>query len=216
MSRTERGQQLLDVAELVFGEHGYRGTSMDDIAHRAGVSKPILYDHYGSKEGLLAALVERAGEQLQVVVVSAATSASDRESALAAGIRSYFSFVEEHSPAWYVVAVEGPGTAARPALENLRAALARLVADLVVAELPTLDSVDARLYAEMLTGACERLAIYAQVDVDQGGGFVRGRPTLDVETLTARVMDVFWVGAASVVAGRRWIPPNDRPPRSRS
>jgi AcrR family transcriptional regulator len=183
---------------------------MDDIAGRAGITKPILYDHYGSKEGLLTALVERAGEQLQSVVVRAATSAPDRETALAAGIRSYFSFVEEHSPAWYVVAVEAPGTAARPALEGVRASLARLVADLVLAELPALERMDAHLYAEMLTGACERLAIHAQVDADQLRAIDDGSPTLDIETLTARVMDVFWVGASSVIAGRRWVSPADR------
>ena len=60
MARADRRDQLLDTAQEVFVERGYGPTSMDDVAEAAGVTKPVLYDHFGSKDGLLAAVVERA------------------------------------------------------------------------------------------------------------------------------------------------------------
>ena len=56
MSRAEREAQLIEVAERTFSERGFKGVSMDEIAERAQISKPVLYDHFGSKDGLLAAV----------------------------------------------------------------------------------------------------------------------------------------------------------------
>ena len=64
MSRAAREQQMLDVAEEVFGERGYQATSMDEIAERCGVSKPMLYEYFGSKDGLLVACVSRSKAEL--------------------------------------------------------------------------------------------------------------------------------------------------------
>lgn len=59
MTGTERRQQLLDVAKSVFAEKGFEGASIEEIAHRADVSKPIVYEHFGGKEGLYAVVVDR-------------------------------------------------------------------------------------------------------------------------------------------------------------
>ena len=59
MPRAEREQQILEVAEEVFAGDGYQATSMDDIAQRVGLSKPMLYEYFGSKEGLLLACLEK-------------------------------------------------------------------------------------------------------------------------------------------------------------
>ncbi|HEY2101407.1 MAG TPA: helix-turn-helix domain-containing protein, partial [Pseudonocardia sp.] len=53
VSRAERERQILDAASAVFAERGYQAASMDAVAERVGVTKPVLYDHFGSKEGLL-------------------------------------------------------------------------------------------------------------------------------------------------------------------
>src|SRR6266545_370487 len=57
MSRADRERQMLAVAEQVFAERGYRAASMDDIAERVGVSKPMLYEYFGSKDGLMRATI---------------------------------------------------------------------------------------------------------------------------------------------------------------
>ncbi len=59
MTGKERRQQLLDVARALFAEKGFDGTSVEEIAHRANVSKPVVYEHFGGKEGIYAVVVDR-------------------------------------------------------------------------------------------------------------------------------------------------------------
>jgi AcrR family transcriptional regulator len=64
MRGPERKAQLLAVARKVFGRHGFHEVSMDDVAREAGVTKPILYDHFASKEALYLALLDADADQL--------------------------------------------------------------------------------------------------------------------------------------------------------
>src|SRR5262245_63569588 len=59
MTGTERRHQLIDIARSLFAERGYEGTSIEEIALRANVSKPVVYEHFGGKEGLYAVVVDR-------------------------------------------------------------------------------------------------------------------------------------------------------------
>src|SRR4051794_4592033 len=61
LPRAEREKQMLEVAARLFGQQGYDATSMDDIASACGVTKPMLYQYFGSKEGLYQTLLARAG-----------------------------------------------------------------------------------------------------------------------------------------------------------
>lgn len=64
MTGKERRQQLLDVARELFAEKGFDGTSIEEIAHRATVSKPVVYEHFGGKEGIYAVVVDREMQAL--------------------------------------------------------------------------------------------------------------------------------------------------------
>jgi AcrR family transcriptional regulator len=64
MTGQERRQQLLDVGRRLFAERGFEGTSIEEIAAQAGVSKPVVYEHFGGKEGLYAVVVDREVERL--------------------------------------------------------------------------------------------------------------------------------------------------------
>ncbi len=64
MTGKERRQQLLDVARALFAEKGYDGASVEEIAHRANVSKPVVYEHFGGKEGIYAVVVDREMQAL--------------------------------------------------------------------------------------------------------------------------------------------------------
>src|SRR6202011_2554417 len=64
MTGAERRYQLIDVARTLFAERGYEGTSIEEIAQRANVSKPVVYEHFGGKEGLYAVVVDREVERL--------------------------------------------------------------------------------------------------------------------------------------------------------
>ncbi len=64
MTGKERRQQLLDIGRRLFAERGFEGTSIEEVAAQAGVSKPVVYEHFGGKEGLYAVVVDREVERL--------------------------------------------------------------------------------------------------------------------------------------------------------
>ena len=75
--RAAREREILDAAERIFGERGYQGTSMDEIAAAVGVSKPLVYQYYGSKDGLFRACLSRLRAQLLDAVSDAVLGAKD-------------------------------------------------------------------------------------------------------------------------------------------
>jgi len=70
MTGQERRQQLLDIGRRLFAERGFEGTSIEEIAAQAGVSKPVVYEHFGGKEGLYAVVVDREVERLTEITMS--------------------------------------------------------------------------------------------------------------------------------------------------
>lgn len=73
MTGKQRREQLLEIGRTVFAERGYDGTSVEEIAERAGVSKPVVYEHFGGKEGLYAVVVDREMQLLLDMVTGALT-----------------------------------------------------------------------------------------------------------------------------------------------
>ena len=196
LSRVDRGQQLLDVAERVFAERGFQSASMEEIAERAGVTKPVLYDHFKSKDGLLGAVILRAGADLRGSLEAAVAEATSPDDALARGLRTYFSFIESHATSWVMLLTEGAATAAGiTALETLRREQVNFIAGLIAAEMPVSDREASVVYAQAVIGACERLAFCRQ-----------GDPSLDPATVTARLMDLLWLGLNALRSGWRWAP----------
>jgi AcrR family transcriptional regulator len=102
MPRSAREQLILRVAGQVFAAGGYERASMDRIAALAGVSKPMLYAYFGSKEGLYLAYIERTGGELVQRLVSA-DRADGAKGRLRAVINEFLAFVEEHSDGWTVL-----------------------------------------------------------------------------------------------------------------
>jgi len=79
MTGKERREQLLDVARALFAEKGFEVTSVEEIAHRAGVSKPVVYEHFGGKEGIYAVVVDREMEYLMDHIVNALSGGHPKE-----------------------------------------------------------------------------------------------------------------------------------------
>jgi AcrR family transcriptional regulator len=112
--RELRKAQVLELAEELFSERGFQGASMDELASRAGVSKPVIYDLVGNKEALFRACVGRAAQELAEVTASALLAGTTPEEQLRAGSLAFFEFVAERRPTWEVLfAGSGPfaGTA---------------------------------------------------------------------------------------------------------
>jgi AcrR family transcriptional regulator len=115
MPRERREQLILDVAGAVFARQGYHPASMDEIAELAGVSKPLVYSYFGSKEGLYLAYIERAGTELLDRLQDAAPR--DGVVGLRARITEFLAFVEEHGDGWKVLFGEVAST--RPFAERV-------------------------------------------------------------------------------------------------
>lgn len=92
----ERRQQLLEVALEVFSRRGFHQTSMNDIADAAGVTKPVLYQHFGSKRDLFLELLREVGGRLREQVGKATAEAAGPRQQVENGMRAYFRWVEEH------------------------------------------------------------------------------------------------------------------------
>ncbi|HXV94813.1 MAG TPA: TetR/AcrR family transcriptional regulator [Pseudonocardia sp.] len=157
-ARAERARQILDAAVAVFTERGYHGASMDAVAERVGVTKPVLYTHFGSKDGLLMACIARARAELLELTAAAAARADGPEDALRRSIRAFFDHLDATGPVWMLVYAQVGG--AGEALEAVRAQQTDLVTRLLAAHAPGLAPRRLEAWAQMIVGACERLAVW--------------------------------------------------------
>ena len=95
LPRRERRAQLLDAARQVFVTQGYHAAAMDDIADQAGVSKPVLYQHFPGKQELYLALLDEGVDALVSSVQEALASTDDNRERVEAAIHAYFDFVDD-------------------------------------------------------------------------------------------------------------------------
>jgi AcrR family transcriptional regulator len=93
LSADARREQILDVAIDVFGRSGYFGASMNDIADAAGVTKPVLYQHFDSKSDLYSALLEEVGNRMLEAIAKATTNSTDGKEQTELGFQAYFRWV---------------------------------------------------------------------------------------------------------------------------
>ncbi len=194
MSRDERSRQLLDVAEAMFAERATTAVTMDEIAERAGVTKPVLYDHFGSKSGLLAACIARARLELQRSTEEAVAAGETGADALYRGLHAFFAFVQDHAPTWAVLVAESQLDAEAAAeVERVRTGQAAYLADLLAEGLPDCPPSTAAAYAEIVIGASERLASWWQ-----------RHPELSLDDVTSAQMDLTWLGLAARQEGLVW------------
>ena len=107
MTGKERRQQLLDVGRQLFAERGFDGTSVEEVAARAGVSKPVVYEHFGGKEGLYAVVVDREVQHLLDAFIEALTGDSPRL-LLEQACLVLLTYVEEQGDGFRILVRESP------------------------------------------------------------------------------------------------------------
>jgi AcrR family transcriptional regulator len=133
-----RRRQLLDVAVPVFAARGFHGTSMEDVAEAAGVTKPVLYQHFSSKRELYQALLDDVGSRLVDEVTGAVRGAAGPRAQVEAGFSAYFSFVALQSHSFRLLF--GGGGARRDeefadSVRQVEDRMATAIADLIEADL---------------------------------------------------------------------------------
>ncbi len=144
---------MLQAAGEAFATHGFHGSSMDEIAGAAGITKPMLYRYFGSKEGLYAAYLRITGEELIEGMRTAETRGLSPQARLRAGLLAFLTYVGEHRAGWTVL--HGETTA--PADAQVAGEVAELRRRIVSMN-TTVFGDDA--FAHAFTGAAESLATW--------------------------------------------------------
>jgi AcrR family transcriptional regulator len=107
MTGSQRREQLLEVGRSVFAERAYDGASIEEIAAKAGVSKPVVYEHFGGKEGLYAVVVDREVSRLLETILATLEASNPRELLERAAL-ALLEYVEEHTDGFRILVRESP------------------------------------------------------------------------------------------------------------
>ncbi len=164
LAREDRMEQTLTVARSLFAEHGYASVTMEMVAAKVGVTKPLLYNYFGNKEHLYIACMERAGDALSATVAAAVATTETPEQALRAGVRSFFAFLDSDRAAWAVLFDEtlprGGDIAERVA--EYRGRILEIVSVAMLEQIPPrrqrAAQVEVEALSEAVLGAAEALA----------------------------------------------------------
>ena len=173
---------MVAAAERLFSERGYHGVSMDAIAAASGISKPMLYEYFGSKEGLLLACVQRARGRLFEELAAAVRAADAPERALRAGIEAFLAFAHEQRATWIVLFGEGGrfGEAAAAIRAEQSGLIGQLLRELPGwTDAPDAEQLDA--IAHVFVGAAEAIAFWAVE-----------HPETPLERVADHLMAVLW------------------------
>lgn len=161
--RELRRRQVLTEARELFVECGYHAASMDELARRMGVSKPVVYDLAGSKEQLFADVMSMVGEELAQTLTAAVRDEPDLTRRLHAGILAFLRYVGAHRAQWSALLTSlstnaGPASAS---LADVQRAQVLLVAQLIRrGDADTLDPIVAETLAQAINGAVESTALW--------------------------------------------------------
>jgi AcrR family transcriptional regulator len=188
--RAVREEQMLEVAGEVFAERGFHPASMDEIAERADISKPMLYAYFGSKEGLYGSYMERMGARLLAAMDAAIDPALEPGPQVRASMTAFLAFVERHREGWAVLQrelVAGGGGPPAGDVARVRAAIARRMTTLLS---PHLGDIRADALAHGFVGAGESLAAW-WLD----------HPELSRDEVAGLIMDVGWRGLETTLSG---------------
>lgn len=129
LSAADRRVQLMEVGRAVFAAHGYEAMAIDEVARKAGVTKPIIYEHFGSKEGLHAAIVEREMDDL-VRRVSEKISVGTPRERFEGAVVAFMTYTKEEPAGFAVLTRDSPNSAARRGLTRVIDDLAQRVDDI--------------------------------------------------------------------------------------
>ena len=197
LSAYERRRAILEAAQDVFAGRGYHGSSIDEIAHAAGISKALIYEHFPSKKDLHASLLDmHVAELFERLAASAATD-EPGEIRLRNGIEAFLGWVEERRAAFRMVFRDSVDPEVADVLRGLQDQTTAAVAALMATE--PLSRRDEReglrgvhMMAQQLTGAMQSLALWWD-----------DNPDVPRDAVVDVAMDFCWLGLQRVVHGDR-------------
>src|SRR5215216_3304424 len=154
MTGAQRRQQLLDIGREIFGQKGYEATSIEEVAARADVSKPVVYEHFGGKEGLYAVVVDRELQLLLDRFTSALSSGGHPRELLERAALVLLDYIEDDTDGFRVLTRDAPLTSGTGTFSSLIGEVARRVEHILGQQFGTrgYDPQLAQLYSQALVG----------------------------------------------------------------
>ena len=153
MTAAERREQLIEIARGLFAQRGFDGTSIEEIAAHAEVSKPVVYEHFGGKEGLYAVVVDREVRSL-LGMIRAALTAGEPRMLLEQAALALLDYVEQSSDGFRILVRDSPIGSASGSFVSIISDVASRVEHILAAEFSArgFDADAAPMYSQMLVG----------------------------------------------------------------
>ncbi|HCX84508.1 MAG TPA: TetR family transcriptional regulator [Micrococcales bacterium] len=154
MTARERREQLLDVGRALFAERGFEATSVEEIAARANVSKPVVYEHFGGKEGMYAVIVDREVERLLSMLTTALAPNRHPKIIVERAALALLDYIESNTDGFRILVRDSPVAQASGTFSSLIGDVATQVEHLLADQFERrdLDPATAPIYAQMLVG----------------------------------------------------------------
>ena len=154
MTGKERREQLLEVGRALFAQKGFDATSVEEIAGKAGVSKPVVYEHFGGKEGLYAVVVDREMRALLDAITGALTRGGHPRDLLEHAAFALLDYVESSSDGFRILVRDSPVATSTGGFASLISDVASQVEHIMADQLGSrgFDPKLAPMYAQMLVG----------------------------------------------------------------
>jgi AcrR family transcriptional regulator len=184
MPGPERREQLIGVGRSVFAERGYAGTSIEEIAERAKVSKPVVYEHFGGKDGLYAVIIDREVGDLIERIAEALEAPHPRE-AVERAADAFLRYIEEERDGFRVLVRDAPVIGSPGTLSSVIAGIADQVEGLLARELGT-RGYDRKIAPVMARALVGMVALTGQWWLDVG------KPSREV--VAAHLVNLAWNG----------------------
>jgi AcrR family transcriptional regulator len=199
LTAEQRREAILDAALEVFARRGYHGSSIDEIAQAAGVSKALIYEHFPSKRDLHISLLERHTQEIFVLLAESAATSDPGDVRLRAGVDAFLEFVERRRDAFRMLFRDAVEPEVAEILAGVQRQTAAAVAGMIATEprttpeSPERDRQAIEMVGQQLTGAVQSLAIWWG-----------DHPDVPREVLVDSVMNFAWVGLERLRAGDRF------------
>ena len=189
MTGKERREQLLDIGRRLFAERGFEGTSIEEIAAQAGVSKPVVYEHFGGKEGLYAVVVDREVERLLTMATGLLLDGDNTREKFEAAAVTLFRYIDENADGFRILVRDSnPGSSTGTygtLLSDIAGQVEYILADFLASR--SRDPKLAPMYAQMVVGM---VAFTGQWWLDAR------KPKL--EEVAANMIDLAWNGLSQL------------------
>ena len=154
MTGAQRREQLLDVSRQMFAQKGFDGTSIEEIAARAEVSKPVVYEHFGGKEGIYAVIVDREIQALTQALISALEAGGHPQILVERTALALLDYIESSTDGFRILVRDSPVAQSTGTFSSLIGDVATQVEHLLAEQFTRrgLNPETAPIYAQMLVG----------------------------------------------------------------